>query len=228
MPLKSVVETLDGMSDELKPMYAEVDGNFVLQVEGINELPEVSGLKKAYDAEMQKRKDARAEVESLKLQIKELPEDFNIETWKKAKEGKPDEAAIEAAKVELRKTLEGERDDWKGKYEGEVTKNRTILTDTHLTDALTKAGVTESVFLEAARTSLSTKVQYNDENQPYFESDIGPASLSDYIAKWATTDGKPFVTPPKGGDTKTTDKTVPNGKESPLSKVPGFSELPAN
>ncbi|GAB4019243.1 hypothetical protein [Spirosoma koreense] len=45
MKLISVLDTLDGLDEALKGYYTEKDGKFYLGAEGVDDLPEVKGLK---------------------------------------------------------------------------------------------------------------------------------------------------------------------------------------
>ena len=55
MALKVTLETLDDVQAEYQALYTERDGVFVLDVEGVDNHPEVKNLKTAYTAEKAKR-----------------------------------------------------------------------------------------------------------------------------------------------------------------------------
>lgn len=112
--------------------------------------------------------------------------------------------------------VEAERDDFKAKL-SEATKaaskaakdaadaikkaadidasyNRT-LTDSALSDALAKAGVTHPVHQKAARAILASQLQVADENGARVVK-AGDKALGDFITEWAGSDeGKFFVAP---------------------------------
>jgi len=48
MALKTILETLEGVDDALQSFYVENDGKYVLQVEGVDEHPDVANLRNAY------------------------------------------------------------------------------------------------------------------------------------------------------------------------------------
>ncbi len=196
--LKSVLETLEGVDDAVKPFYAEADGKFYLQVDGVNEHPDVVSLKNAYERVKADKAAAIEERDAFKAKVQELPKDFDAEKWAKLKDGKPDEAAL----VQLRQELEGERDDWKSKYETAQESARKNALDRDLSDALASSGVTEPAYLKAARNMLAEGVQVGDDGKPYVETDMGPMALADHVKRWAAGEGKPFVTPPSGGNAK--------------------------
>jgi len=213
MALKTVVDTLDGFEEAIKALYAQMDDKFVLQVEGVNEHPEVINLKTAYERTKADRDTARQERDAAKALTKELPEDFDAEKWAKLKDGKPDEAAL----VKLRQTLEAERDDWKGKFTAAQETARRNALDRDLTDALTTAGVTNAMYAKAARGLLADSVKVSDDGKAYVETDMGPVNLTEHVKRWASSEGKDFVTQPSGGGSKGGSGSGPQKKWGELS-----------
>lgn len=195
MALKTVLETLEGVDDALQSFYTETDGKFILQIDGVDNHPDVSNLKSAYERTKADRDAARAERDAAKKLAADFPEDFDAEKWAKIKDGKPDEAAL----IKLRQTLEAERDDWKGKFEAASQTSLRNALDRDLTDALQEAGVTNPAFAKAARTMLASDVKIGDDGKAVVETDMGPMALAEHVKRWAATEGKPFVTPPSGG-----------------------------
>lgn len=195
MDLKTVLETLDGVDDAIAPFYAETDGKFILQIEGVDSHPDVANLKSAYERTKADRDTARTERDAAKALAKDFPDDFSLEKWNSLKDGKPDEAAL----IQLRETLEGERDAWKTKAEAADQRAVKNALDRDLTDALTENGVTNPTFAKAARTMLSPDVKINDDGVAIVDTDMGPLPLSEHVKRWAAAEGKDFVTPPSGG-----------------------------
>lgn len=196
--LKTVIETTDGLDEAIASLYAEHDGKFILQIEGVDAHPDVANLKSAYERVKADRETVKTERDALKAKAASLPEDFDPEKWAKFKDGKPDEAAL----VQLRKELEAERDDWRNKFEAASETARKNALDRDLTDALTAAGVTNPSYAKAARTMLSSEVKIGDDGKPYVETDMGPLGLADHVKRWTAGEGKDFVTAPKGGGSK--------------------------
>ncbi len=211
MPLQTVIESTEGLDEALLPLYAEQNGKFVLQVEGVDAHPDVQNLKSAYERVKTDRDTIRTERDTLKANAANLPDDFDAEKWAKLKDGKPDEAAL----VKLRQDLEAERDDWKGKFEQMSETARKNALDRDLGDALTEAGVTNPSFAKAARTMLSDGVKIGDDGKPFVETDMGPIALADHVKRWASGEGKDFVTPPQGGGGKGGN----GGGTKPLSEM---------
>lgn len=221
MALKTVIESTDGLDEAIAALYTETDGKFILQIEGVDSHPDVANLKTAYEAVKADRDTVRADRDKFKQKAESLPEDFDAEKWAKAKEGKPDEAAL----IALRQELEGERDTYKTKFEQAQETARKNALDRDLGDALTEAGVTNPSFAKAARTMLSSGVQIGDDGKPFVETDMGPLALGEHVKRWVAGEGKDFVTAPKGGGGKGGEG---GGKSnSPLiDKVPQLADLP--
>jgi len=209
--LKTVIESTEGLDEALVPLYAEKDGKFVLQIEGVDAHPDVANLKSAYERVKEDRETIRTERDTLKAKAANLPADFDPEKWDKLKDGKPDEAAL----VQLRQDLEAERDEWKGKFEKASETARKNALDRDLTDALTEAGVTNPSYAKAARKMLSDDVKIGEDGNPIVETDMGPMALSEHVKRWAAGDGKDFVTPPQGGG----GKGGSGGGTKPLSEM---------
>lgn len=66
MGLEAVLDTLDGVSDEVKEHYAEVDGKFILDIDGITTHPQVLGLSSTKTKERDARKEAEKKYKALK------------------------------------------------------------------------------------------------------------------------------------------------------------------
>lgn len=201
--LKTVLDTLEGVDDAVKPFYVEADGKFVLQVEGVDHHPDVANLKSAYERVKADKQTVSEERDALKKKVSNLPDDFDSEKWEKLKDGKPDEAAL----VKLRQDMEKEIEEWKGKYTGLSESTRKTAIDRDLTDALNEAGVNNPTFVKAARTLLADQVKVSDEGRAFVDTDMGPLDVADHVKRWAAADGKDFVTPATGGGAKGSDGT---------------------
>ena len=197
MALKALLETLEGVDDAVKPFYAERDGRFVLDVEGVDDHPDVANLKNAYSRTKEDREKAKQEAATLKAQITEL------------QKGAPDTAATQAKIAQLQEQLDaanGKATEWQTKYTG-------VTRDQALAGALQGAGITSPTFLKAAQAMLSGMVKLGEDGTAYVETGMGPKVLGDFVKGWAASEGKDFVTPPKGGgaqgnDGKTTGTTM--------------------
>jgi len=193
--LKTVIETTEGLDEALIPFYAESDGKFVLQIEGVDAHPEVSALKGAYERVKADKATAADKAKALQAQIDAMAKD------------KPDEAAI----LQLRQSLEAERDEWKGKAETLTQKLTGVTRDRTLQEALAAAGVTNPAFLKAATAMLAGSVKMEGD-AVVVETDMGPSPVADYIKRWAAGEGAAFVAPAQGGGAKGGDGGKVNAK----------------
>lgn len=192
--LKTVLETLDGLDEPVAKLYAETDGKYVLQLDGVDDHPDVANLRNAYSAEKDKRQKAAEERDAFKAKLAGIPDDFDPDQWKRAKEGKADPQQL----IELRQTLEAERDEWKGKHDQLVGTMQQRAIREAVTGALGAAGVPEGARPGAALHMLEgRKVEMQGET-PMIETDMGPMAVADYAKRWIAADGKGYVPDAKG------------------------------
>ena len=188
MALKVVLETLDDLDEALKPLYAEKDGAFVLEVEGVDDHPDVVNLRNSSRAEQSKRKEKGEQLQEARARLAEL-------------QAKPKEDRTKADDTEilkLRETLETERDEWKAKateYERQVYK---LSVENQLDAAIREVGISEPAFQEAAKRLLQDGVKLAD-GKPVVDTDMGPLPLAEYVRRWASGKGAAFVSKPAGG-----------------------------
>ena len=196
--LKTIIDSLDGMSEELQALYAKSDDGYVLKVSGIDDHPDVTGLKRAYQAEKEKRKEAES-------RLRQIPEDFDLDQWRNVKSGKAKEEDL----IALRKQLEAERDEWKGKAQQLEQQTYRLTVSQQLDEALKNSGIVNPVYQKAARALLSDGIALKD-GKPFVETDMGPMPLSEHVKRWVSDEGAAFVEPAKGGGA--------NGGQSKASK----------
>ena len=99
--------------------------------------------------------------------------------------------ALKAANTEAEKV--------KKAFEGESKLTHRLLVENGLTDALTKAGVTNPVHLRAAKAMLSGQVQLVAEGDNRIAK-VGDKALADYVGEWAKgEEGKYFVAAQQNG-----------------------------
>lgn len=204
MALKVLLDSLDGVDDAVKTFYAERDGKFVLDVEGVDDHPDVSNLKNAYSRTKEDREKARTEAAALKAKIAEL------------EKGAPDTAATQAKLTAMQEQLaaaEAKVGEWQTKYTG-------ITRDQALSNALQSSGITNPTFLKAATTMLAGQVKLGEDGTAYVETGMGPKVLADFVKGWAASDGKDFVTPPQGGGAKGNDRPNQNATQGNLAGTP--------
>lgn len=128
-----------------------------------------------------------------------------------------------AEAVKAAKAANTEAEKVKKAYESESKLTHNLLVENGLTDALTKAGVTNPVHLRAAKAMLAGQVQLIAEGENRIAK-VGEKPLADYVSDWAKGDeGKYFVAAQqnggggapggagKGGNVKTLSRTAFDG-----------------
>ena len=201
MALKTVLETIDGLDEAMQALYIEKDGAFVLDVEGVDDHPDVVSLRNAYGRTKEDREKAKGEAAKLRDRIAEL------------EAGAPDTAATQAKLSALEEKLEAaeaKAGEWQGKY-------TSITRDQSLAQSLQAAGITEPAFVKAATAMLAGNVKLGEDGSAYVETAMGPKVLGDYVKAWAAGEGAAFVSPPKGGGAKSGAGGQPQKKPEEMS-----------
>ena len=104
-----------------------------------------------------------------------------------------------AEAVKAAKAANAETEKVKKAYESESKLTHNLLVENGLTDALTKAGVTNPVHLRAAKAMLSGQVQLVAEGDNRIAK-VGDKALADYVGEWAKgEEGKYFVAAQQNG-----------------------------
>lgn len=186
MALKTVIETTDGLDEAIAALYTEQDGKFILDIEGVDDHPDVANLRNAYQRTKDDREKAKKDAADLKARIADLENEA------------PDTAAHQAKLAAIEEKLaevEAKAGEWQGKYTG-------IARDQSLQTALQTAGIEKPLYVKAATAMLSDDVKLADDGTAYVESNMGPKVLDDYVKAWAASEGAAFVTEPQGAGVK--------------------------
>jgi hypothetical protein len=224
MALKTVVQTLDDLDASLHTLYAEKDGKFILDLEGVDEHPSVVSLRNALDRQKSDRKKANDEIAKLKERLAKIPEDFDPDKYQQllvqleeyeadpAKKKEGDKEKQEA--VAARKMLEQKIANMEKAHKVEIEKKDAdlkrkdtfigqLLIDDGLTKSLVEAGVGKE-FLKATKAMLKDSCKVVEEDGQYkavVDSDTGELDISRFVQDWVASDeGKPFIPPAKGSD----------------------------
>lgn len=121
MALKSILESLDGLSDDIKKEYTEKDGKFYLDIEGLDEHPGVGALKRAKDHEKSLRQKAETKVTELEGSL--LAKDTEIEGLRTGAVPKDDVNALKQSYETKLTAKETEFNERYGKLNGLVEKH---------------------------------------------------------------------------------------------------------
>lgn len=224
MALKSILESVDDLPDNIKAEYTEkeIAGKkvFVLDVEGIEAHPGAGALKTALERVRSEKKTLGDNLKTANDKLALIPAEFTTEEWVRLKaldENDPDDPerkkARDAALAGQKKIFENQIENLKKAHAAELaTKDQTItkkdeqigkmLVDDGLTKALVEAGVGKH-FLKAATAMLRGNVKVvheQDGSRAFFETDLGEAEIGEFVGNWAKTDeGKAFIPPAAGG-----------------------------
>lgn len=219
MPLKAVLENLEGVEDAFKGLYKEIDKKFVLDIDDtVREHPSVMALKNAYDREKEGGAEAKRKLAEAETKLKELPDDFDASKWleykvavEKDKEKKDKDVANLQAMFDTRvQNLEqanaaklAEKDAAIADLDRQLDN---LVVSTELTDLLVKSNVDQDL-LEAAKLVIGRKVkvvpdQATGGRKVVVETTLGDQPAKDFVRAWAETDGKRFIAKPLGVDAK--------------------------
>lgn len=224
MKLKSVLETLDGVDESLQSVYVEKDGKFFLNVDGIDNHPDVVGLKNSLAASRADKKAVETELSNLKDKYGTLPEDFTVDEYNRLKDAgggiidqrlADQRTRLTAEKDAIVKSLEAERDSFKNRVEKLASENA-------INSALSEANVAPHM-QKAVRAMFQSQIKVDYEGDEAIVT-IENLPVVDKIKAWAgTEEGKYFVVAPTnggGGGGNTNSPT--NTKDNPWSKE-GFN-----
>lgn len=162
MALQLIVDSLDGIPDALKGEYAEKDGKFHLNVDGIED---TSGLKSALDKERKANREATAKIkkwEALGKSDEEIAELLaaHEEAERKKAEGEGD---FDKILGQHRSKWEKEKADLEAELTAARASERSAIIETSVLGALTKAEATaEGLDLLPDRLSSRIKLETVD------------------------------------------------------------------
>ena len=145
MPLNLIVDTIETVPEAFRGEYTEKDGKFHLNVDGLPEPEDTSGLKTALQKERKAAADAAKELAKWKASGKSPEEIADLISAREEDERKKAEAAGDHAKI-----LKQHQDQWakdRAALDAELnaarTSERAAIVGERLLSALTRAGVTE-------------------------------------------------------------------------------------
>lgn len=204
MPLKTIIESLDGVEEKYHDLYEEKDGKFVARIDGVDDHPTVAALRNSYRNSKSERDAARQELAALKDRFDGLPDDFDAaayEALKQQAEGKePPKTDEQVTRV---------RDQLERKHQADLAKKdeRIAALETSLRKSAIDDGLSEA--LDAANIDPlhkkklipylkdigNIKIEEADGKfAAVVETDMGRWTLSQFVTDWASTDdGKPYL-----------------------------------
>ncbi|KIC12866.1 hypothetical protein RA19_00215 [Leisingera sp. ANG-M1] len=231
MTLKAVLDTLEGVNEALQPFYAEKDGKFILQVEGMQHDADVNGLKSA----LVKERENAGKYAKLGTP-EEIAEKFagHDEALKEASRGNDKTEQFQAKIKQMEEAHASELTERDLKF----SKLQSGIAISELKAELAKAGVIPDGIdmvagYSAARIKFhddgSPKIMTKDGSSPMIGNGAdGGATLADLAKELAEANPYLVADEGKGGGGKPPESA--GGKpahDNPLAaKVPGFADLP--
>jgi hypothetical protein len=187
MPVKAVIETLEGLNEDLQALYVEQDGVFVLDIEDIKVHPATKPLQVALERLKGEASDTKAKLTDALTKLEAKPNPTKAE---------------EAEMVRLRESLEKERDEAIAKAAGLEKQVYNLTVENQLESLLRSAGVTEPTFVRLAKRDLADKVTVADGKAVVRDAELGDFALGDFIKHYVSGEGAALVTKPQGAGVK--------------------------
>jgi hypothetical protein len=225
--LKSVLESIDDLSEDLQKAYKQQKVGdkevYVLDIEGFESHPGAKGLKATLDKTKKDLKELKTKFDENEAVLKALPEGFSNEEWDRLKA--IDEHNENPDLKKLKETYDSQLATLKSTHKNELAKQKTefdaALTakdlvinqsriaraddhvDVEMTQQLVKAGIRPEL-MNAAKALHKTKFKHEFENDGTFrsfrETDTGEQSVEEFVSSWmGTEEGKAFIAPAAGG-----------------------------
>lgn len=204
MALKTVYESEDQIPAEVKGLYAESDGRYVLDLEDIDAHPKVRGVVTANKENAAKAKARFEELEAVRKKMEALPEDFDPEEWVRLKSsaGKPDEQ-IAALREQHAKTLRETQTKYQQEREqllAQLNERDAFIDNQTLRSALDSA-IDAAGFDPQHKPMLSKyladniKVKRSEDGKrvAYVETDLGDIGVHEYVTSFAAKEGKAYL-----------------------------------
>lgn len=206
---KAVVANLEGLSEQLQAEYKQgEDGRFYLNVDGVDELPAVRGLKSKNTELLDKLAKLKADHEALGVTADELAELRRKAAEANGKGPNAEKVAeLEARLAEVRRNAEAEVASAKAEVEKERAANRKAVRDAAIASAIANAGANpkiakhiEDMFDVRLNDSGAYEVVVVKDGQPRFKGSMGDhMTADDLLAELKGNDEYGIFFPPPGG-----------------------------
>lgn len=213
--LKLKYETASDVPEALKDYYAEQDGVFVLQAEGLKTEGDVAAVKDALDKERRLRRDAEAKVKDFENKYSLLPEDFDIDEYNRLKD---------TGSGQLDAKLKDQRERMTAQFEKEKSK---LLEDLQNKDALIGKHV-KMATLERAMSEANVAQPYRKAVEAMFKDNViiegdqvylNEKPVSEAIKEWASSDeGKHYIAASQNSGGGTNQAKDGNGTQKTMAR----------
>lgn len=209
MAIPVIIESEDQIPEGFADHYEKTDdGKYVLSIEGVDDHPDVHGLKSSLQRQKQDREKLRKERDEFKKRASLLPDDMDEEELQsliqgildgdKPKPGDGDgdgkDKDKDAAKVrqQLEQRYQKEIEQREQALQQKDNQVRRLVVDNGLSAALQKHGVTTPGLQKGAKRLLAdqVKVVEGDDGglQAVVDTDMGEVSLDQFVKDWVSSE----------------------------------------
>lgn len=220
--LKLNYESKSEIPEGLEAYYAEKDGAFVLQAEGLKTDNDVASVKNALDKERKARREAEAKVKDFENKYSLLPDDFDIDEFNRLKD--TSQGDIDAKLKEQRERITEQHTKELSKLQ-EQLQEKDSLVSTHVKTATLQRAMAENniakPFMPAVEAMMKDKITV--EGGDVF---LNEKPVSDALKEWANSDeGKHYVSAPQNSGGGSNESKSGNGAVKAMNSSE-FNSLP--
>lgn len=222
--LKSKYTSKTEIPEGLENYYSEKDGDFILQVEGINNVASVTNL---IDTERKLRREAEAKVVDFEKRFSFLPDDFDADQFAAMKDKSLSTGEIDNKLKEQRESIYAQHQKELSKLQEQLTQ-KDELVSTHvksatLQRAMAEAGVAKQ-FMPAVEAMMKDKIKVEGTDVYLNEKPVSEA-----LRDWASSDdGKHYVAAPSNSGGGTHESSKSNGSGKREIKRSEFDAMPSS
>lgn len=209
MALKSVLETVDDLPEDIQKEYVKRGDVFVLDIEDFGKHPGAVKLKTTLDQLDTKKKTVETELATVKEKYSFVPEDFDAEKFSDLLKGKNPSADVETLKkthTDAVKALQdkhaqelADRDGRIGQLTGHIENDRV---ERDLRNGLLEVGVDPDLLdgaLAVVRPlAKTTKADDGAITGVVIDTELGEIGVDDFAKDWANGKGKAYIGKAKG------------------------------
>ena len=209
MALKSVLESVDDLPEDIKKEYVQRGDVWVLDIEDFGKHPGAVKLKTTLDKLDGDKKTIGKEFADYKASLSFLPDGFDEDAFKALSSGKTPNADVEAIKIQHKAAVDALKTQHKAELDaanGTISnltssiENNRIEGD--LKDALLEVGVDpdllEGALLTVRPLAKVTKDTDGSVTGVVIDTELGETAVAEFAKEWAGTKGKAYLGVAKG------------------------------
>lgn len=204
MALKSVLESIDDLSDDVKKEYVQRGDVFVLDIEDFGKHPGAVKLKNTLDNLDKDKRTLATELTTVKERFSFVPEDFDADKFADLLKGKTPNADIEAEKQRHTNAVQALQDKHKlelAAAQGTINQlssnieNGAIASTlkTSLLDVGVDPDLLEGALLTVRPLAKAVKDDTGNVTSVVIDTDLGEVAVADFAKEWAGTKGKAYL-----------------------------------